>query len=327
MSYVLMAGWYYLRNPFDNVSKNNMRRLVALLRDHHDKLFMRSTDPDIAPLYALLLPNYEQFMSRYAEVQTNWGYYQSETLVVKNLFADLTRKLRRWEAMVITEYDVDTPQYLALLPANKSGLHIGGYDVRLEMLRSFEDALSRYPNLSAIRTEVSDFRVLIEKARTGQQGYEHKDQHLRQELERSRIDTVIAMHRILGHLIALYAHDPARIETFFELTYLQSPAPKNNSSSPTLLVQANSRSKVVEKNLTDNTVFELSNLSDITLGFFVTNDENAATPADITLLSPKEAQTYSLADLSDNSPNPRYLLVVNMHNEVARYKATVEEAE
>ena len=56
----------------------------------------------------------------------------------------------------------------------------------------------------------------------------------------------------------------------------------------------------------------------------MSNDENAATPADLSTLPPGETHVYTLEELSDGNPNPRYLMVVNMQNEQGRYKASVE---
>lgn len=328
MANVLAAIWFYLRNPFDNVTKSNFKRMVQLSRDLHDKLFKQSGDLDIQPLYNLLLPQYVSFNKLYAQVQNNWALYQASTLSVENLFAELNRKIKRWEAWILTEFDDSSPEYLSLLPNYKAPFQSGPYDIRLQMLAAFEMGLAAYPQLGNVLLDVQQFRINIEATRTKQQGFEQNDAELRQSLEGARIDLAVAMHRILGGLIQLYAHNTAHIETFFELRYLQAPTPKNNSNNPMLTVSGNSRSVAIETKFNDNNTIQLSNTGKVTLGFFITNNENAATPNDLTLLSPNESQTYSLPDLSDGLPEPRFLMVVNLNSEIGKYQFEIgtEEA-
>lgn len=324
MSQSAVSTWYYVRNPFDNVTKNSYKRMVLLSRDTHDKLLQRSSDPDILPLYNTYLPKYQAFNQTYTQLQSNWGMYQAATLRTENLFLELSRKSKRWEAMVMVQYDDRSAEYLSLFPNNKIPFQSGAYDMRLEALSTLELSLGNYADLSAVLAEVTLFRADIEAARTKQQGYEQNDSQLRLDLEHQRADLAIALQRLLGGLLYLYAHDPAQIETFFELQYLQSPAPKQDPDKPTRTVQANSRSTASSEPLNEGTLVELENVGNVPLGFFVSNDENAATPAVVSTLPPGEAQTYTLEELSDGTPNPRYLMVVNTQNEQGRYKASVE---
>ena len=298
--------------------------MVLLSRDTHDKLLRRSSTPAILALYNMYLPLYTAFNQTYTQMQSNWGMYQAATLNNENLFLELRRKAKRWEAMVLVQYDDQSAEYLSLFPSNKMPFHSGPYDMRLEVLSTLEISLGNYPALAAVLAEVSAFKTNIESTRTKQQGYEQNDRQLRLNLEHSRIELAIALHRVLGGLLQLYAHDPAQIETFFELQYLQSPTPKQNPDNPARIVQGNSRSTVSNTALSQGTLFQLDNVGNVTLGFFVSNDENAATPADLSTLPPGETQVYTLEELSDGNPNPRYLMVVNMQNEQGRYKASVE---
>lgn len=324
MSTISSASWYYLRNPFDNITKGNFKRMIMLARDTHDKLQGQSSNSVISILLQLLSPSFIAFNKAYIETQNNWALYQAETLRVENAFADLNRKSNRWGAIIQVIYDTDTAEYLSLFPNNKAPFKIGPYDLRLEALATLEKGLTAYPDLGLALAEVTAFRSQIEAIRTKQQGLEQQDAELRRSLELRRAELALALHRVLGGLIERFAENPAYIETFFELRYLQWPTPKINADNPTLSVQGNSRSKVIETTLNDNTIFSLANVGSVTLGFFVTNDENAATPNDMTMISEGETQTYSIADLTDGSEKPRFLMVVNMSQTPGRYRVSVD---
>ncbi|MBK9459293.1 MAG: hypothetical protein IPN94_07625 [Sphingobacteriales bacterium] len=241
------------------------------------------------------------------------------------MFKELTRKAKRWEAWILTEFDDDSPEYLSLMPNGRADFNKGPYEMRLKSVATLETALGAYPKLNTVLLDVQQFRTDIEAARTTQQGFEQNDKQLRQELEHARLDLAVAMHRVFGGLIQLYAHDTAHIETFFDMRYLQFTAAKRDPKAPVRTVSANSRSKVIERDFTNDVTLQISNVGNNSLGFFITNDENAATPNDITLLDAQESQSYTLSDLSDGTANPRFLMVVNMNDEIGRYQAVLIE--
>lgn len=320
----IISSWLYLRNMFDNVTKNNYKRMVSMARDLHDKLLRQNADAAILALYNLLLVEFLAFNKSFMAVSNNWALYQSNTLIVENFFKELTRKAKRWEAWVLTEFDDDSPEYLSLLPNKRAAFNSGPYEMRLKSVATLETAFGAYPALNTALLDVQQFRIEIEAARTTQQGFEQNDKQLRQDLEHARLDLAIAMHRVFGGLIQLYAHDTAHIETFFDMRYLSTTA-KRDPKAPVRTVLANSRSKVIERDFTNDVTLQISNVGNISLGFFITNDENAATPNDITLLNPQESQSYTLSDLSDGTANPRFLMVVNMNNEIGRYQTILIE--
>ena len=321
----ITSSWPYLRNMFDNVTKNNYKRMVSMARDLHDKLLRQNADTDILVLYNLMLAEFTLFNKSFMAVSNNWALYQSNTLTVENWFKELTRKAKRWEAWVLTEFDDDSPEYLSLLPNKRAAFNSGPYEMRLKSAATLETALGAYPTLNTALLDVQQFRLDIEAARTTQQGFEQNDKQLRQELEHARLDLAVAMHRVFGGLIQLYAHDTAHIETFFDMRYLQPNSTKHDTKAPVRTVSANSRSKVIERDFTNDVTLQISNVGNNSLGFFITNDENAATPNDITLLNPQENQSYTLSDLSDGTTNPRFLMVVNMNDEIGRYQAVLIE--
>lgn len=321
----ITSSWSYLRNMFDNVTKNNYKRMVSMARDLHDKLLRQNANADILVLYNLMLAEFMLFNKSFVAVSNNWALYQSNTLTVENWFKELTRKTKRWEAWVLTEFDDDSSEYLSLMPNGRADFNKGPYEMRLKSVATLETALGAYPTLNTVLLDVQQFRTDIEAARTTQQGFEQNDKQLRQDLEHARLDLAVAMHRVFGGLIQLYAHDTAHIETFFDMRYLQSTSTKRDKKAAVRTVSANSRSKVLERVFVDNDILQLSNVGNVSLGFFVTNDENAATPNDITLLDAQESQSYTLSDLSDGTTNPHFLMVVNMNDEIGRYQAVLIE--
>ena len=319
-------NWFYLRNVFNNVTSSNYKRMLSLSADHKAKLQQDSaTNPAINTLYLLLLPAFNAYTEKYAEVTSNYGQYRGATSTVETLASELNKQIKNWDIKILNVYDDSTPEYLALMQNGRKPFQSGTYEQRLNAVKALAISLAIYPSLSAVLPLVVAFRDDFEEARNIQQGLEHNDKMLRQELEQAREALAIVMHQIFGHLIALYAATPGIIESYYELQYLKAPAPKENLNPP-LNINANSRQQAMEGLFVSTDNFELENPGDTDLGYFVTETDLAATPNDIVFLQPKTKQVFTLAELSDRT-TPRKLIVVNLTDKNGQFRTRLVQME
>ncbi len=66
----ITSSWLYLRNMFDNVTKNNYKRMVSMARDLHDKLLRQNADAAILVLYNLMLAEFTLFNKCFVAVSS-----------------------------------------------------------------------------------------------------------------------------------------------------------------------------------------------------------------------------------------------------------------
>lgn len=222
------ALWTYLRNPFDNATKRNHKRMYLLATDHFDKLRQKAgEEAELAPLYERAAPAYERFVQLYRKTQTDRALYQMHTARLEAMMKELSSTLaRRWDVRIQARYDWNSPEYKALLPRQRRPLQSGAYELRINEAAALADKLANFPDLKDLQIEVADFARRLLDLRSHQQGFEGQGQGNENDLENSRRTLAVAMHAVLGGLIALYADNPTRISAFYELRHLRPNAPK-----------------------------------------------------------------------------------------------------
>mgnify|MGYP001484302133 FL=1 len=134
------------------------------------------------------------------------------------------------------------------------------------------------------------------------------------------------MHRIFGHLIALYAGQPAIIEAYYELKYLKAPVPKENPNPP-IEIQPNSRLQIMDDTFATDAQITIENTGDTQLGVYLTSNELAQPPDNLVVLTPKTKQTYAYAELIDGTPHPTKLIAVNLTEKKGYCKAAIAQLE
>lgn len=306
-------SWFYLQNPFDNVTKNSFKRMLIMATDHHDKLLNASVNSaQLQAIYQQFLPAFQTFKQTYMQTFAAGAVYQGNTQMVETLFAELSsKKIKQWDIQIQNVFLDDTPQYKMLLPTNRIPFQSGTYEGRTQAVQVLETNLAMFPQLSAVMTDVSDFRQKIEQARTIQQGYEKQNDDLVKLVEQHRTELAQMMHFVFGSLIAIYYQQPWQVETFYELKYLRTTS--SNATAPNLQTQnvpANSRVSVGNGKLLASNNLTLKNTGTTPLVFFTSNDINATLPIDAMVLQPNESQTAFADELSDGN-GFSWLIVVN----------------
>ncbi len=321
-------NWSYLRNVFDNVTSSNNKRMYIMSTDHRDKLFEKSTTiPEINTLYLLMQPAYVQFTDAYSKVTQDFTAYKVATSEFETLITALSSThIQNWDIAIQYLLPGDASAHQTLLPKGRTPFQSGAYEERIKAVRDLADALVAYPTLSTLLTQVVAFRNSLTAARVNQQGKEGSDTLSRQALEVARENLAVTMHRIFGHLIALYAGQPAIIEAYYELKYLKAPIPKENPNPP-IEIQPNSRLQIMDDTFATDAQITIENTGDTQLGVYLTSNELAQTPDNLVVLTPKTKQTYAYAELIDGTPHPTKLIAVNLTEKKGYCKAAIAQLE
>lgn len=308
------TSWYYLRNPFDAVTKSSFKRMLIMATDHHDKLLVESAnDPQIASLYQLFQPAYQAFKQAYNETFQKDAFYQGNTQIVESLFAELSStKIRQWDIWIQNVYLDNTPQYLMLLPSGRNPFQKGSYEARINAVVALEANLGSFSNLANVLADVNTFRLQLEQARTTQQGMEKGAANAVKAVEDRRLELAQIMQGVFGGLILRYYTNLAQVETFYELKYLRSSAGNDNNNTPALqphTIGANSRATLFGQ-LTAGDAITLKNTGSVPITCFTTNDVNASAPIDALVLQAGEEQT-AFADELSNGNGFAWLILMN----------------
>ena len=321
-------NWSYLRNVFNNVTSNNNKRMYIMATDHRDKLFEKSTTlPEINTLYLLMQPDYELFSQAYSKVTQDFNAYKAATFEFETHISALSSThIQNWDISIQYLMPGNASAYKMLLPKGRTPFQSGAYDERVKAVRDLADVMVAYPALSTLLTDVEAFRDVLTAARVAQQGKETTDTLSRQALEVARENLAITMHRIFGHLIALYADQPAIIEAYYELKYLKAPIPKENSNPP-IEIQPNSRQQIMDDTFATDANITIENTGDTQLGVYLTSNELAQTPDTLVVVQPKTKQTYAYAELIDGTPHPTKLIAVNLTQRKGYCKAAFAQLE
>lgn len=263
--------WSYLQNPFDNRTKRSNKLMNTIATDHHDRLLAnKNRHQDLENLYIDFLPFYQSFKNFYTEISTNAAFYKGNTQSVETLLLELRiKKSVRWEAFILSLYDMGSVQYTQLLPTGRKGFYEGSYESRINELASFVQRLSKFPDLANAKTDAEQFLATLTAARTAQQGTEGTAAQLSTDLENARKALAERLHYHFAILLSLYYKEPTRVEDFFQMEYLTS---KSNISSENeggnvegaqveISIPAGSKAVAFENEVVEGDEVEVTNLS------------------------------------------------------------------
>ena len=321
---MISNDWFYLRNFFDNVTKNSMRRMYVMSRDHHDKLKnAAANDPFIAQLFQQFLPYYKDFIDAYSNNSSMKAKYEGYTMKVVDLFLQLTQKIKQWDIWIQNVYMEGTPEYQMILPNRRTPFQSGSYESRIGELRSLEKNLSNFPQLSNTHNDVSSFLQNIDQIRTDQQGVEQQDSENGVRLEEARIKLAKIMHGIFGALLYHYWENSVVVNTFYERKFFEIGS--SNSSSINYInynLPAKNSLNLYENELTLNSKFLINNTSESILEIYATDDLTTPPPAFMLRLQAGEKGEYLLTEIGNGAPDEtlKFLIVNNPSNNKATFK-------
>ena len=318
----------YLLNPFMAVTTGNFKRALIMGRDHRDKLgSYANTEADLQALYQEMNLAYTKFETAYSNVHANEAVYRGHTQILEELMQELmSQKIREWDIAIQGIFLDNTAQYKMLLPNNRKPFQQGAYELRIAAVRTLEQLLGNFAQLSAAREDVAAFLTKLNNARTRQQELEALDSSVRQELEAERVELCLIMHRIFTSLVAKHYRNPKEVERYYEMKYLQSPAPAKEVEMVENEVSVGGRLTIFEGKLTANSHVNLKNTGSVGLRVFSSSDANASVPNDALTLEAGASGSFYSTELSDGQ-GYNWLIVVNENAVAGRLRSAVEEIE
>lgn len=323
------STWSYLQNPFDNVTKRNLKRMLLMATDHFDKLRgAAQTNPQVQQWYTNELPHYQAFVNLYNKAHAQKNIYGMHTQEFEEQIRQLSsEKIKRWDIQIQTQYDDNSAKYKALLPNGRAPFQRGAYETRINEIETLYNALGHFPNLAHVQTEVSNFLQTIREGRSEQQAAEKQESDYSKMLEDARKVLAMAMHRIFGNLLALFAHDPEWVEGFYELKYLRAGSNssddtkdegENTVKSSSAQLPANAQTVQLQGDILPEDEILIENIGETILEAWTTDDPNAAPPARTLLVSPQQSGSFVAKNICSGSP--KALVLRNLDAETGKYE-------
>ena len=277
--------WSYLQNPFENRTKKSTKRMDIIATDHFNKLMIyKNTDKALLNLYNEFISIYQAFKKNYTQLNIITMLYKENTKNVETLFSLLrTKKSVRWEAMVLSIYDIDSTEYTYLFSTGRRAFYESTYEKRIQELHFFIQRLSKFPNLLNIQTDAELFLATLINARKNQKQIENTLAKLSICLEESRKTLAERLHYHFAILLSLYYKEPTQVEAFFDMNYLSSKEIINSESAEkTTITSFNTiNTPIIEKENLESTEtlkekeLPISNhYSDVNDSYSVINKEN-----------------------------------------------------
>jgi hypothetical protein len=291
-------SWRYSTNQFDNSTKNSKKRMKIISTDHDGKLMERQGEPGIGDLYAFYHPLHEGYINKYSDWMVMRASYKGSSLVIRNLFGELSSsRIRTWDVTIQGFYPLNTQRYVELLPNRRKPFQNGGYEQRSAAVQALVQAIGTDDNLHTLKEDVIAFRTSVDDARNAQQGKEGMVDELSLQLEARRIACAEALFRNLGDLMHIYYQDPSHIAAFFDLDNLRRTSREEEEPEvPTVYTLPCLQYVNAEVTFNDDTRLGFYNSGQVPVTIF-TGGETPEVPADAFVLQQGAQAVKRASDL------------------------------
>lgn len=324
--------WSYLQNPFDNVTKRNLKKMLLMATDHFAKLKDEAnTDADISRIYQDFAPVFKNFQDLYEQSNTNKAIYEMHTQLLETKMADLSSTaIGQWDIEMQYLIGAKSPEYTMLMSKGRAIFQRGAYELRIDAVKSLASRLRTFPQLANLQQRVEQYGQELERIRTEQQGVEKNESKYSDLLEDARVELAQSMQAILGYLMYRYRGNVKLVENFYELKYLRS----NTSTSADDGENTNNVVKTAQNTIapaktneeldgfiqpTDEITIE--NTGDTSLEVWTTDDINAAAPSNSLVVSANQAAVFIAQDISNGGTSK--LALLNPDTITGEYKVTL----
>ena len=230
--------WIHIRNVFFRPLINSYKKTDIVSADTLAKLYKEQLDAAatlIATLYQRLKPFVEKFKEEYLDWQLANQHYAGATLRVDNLEAELRGSLiRKWDILIQVEYDINSPEYLELLPNNRAPYQTGPRESRINAVGSLAKNLLNYAPLGDMQVTVQNFYELMVKTRDRQQGLERLVRSSSDDLKAAQQDVIDELYYVFLSLKLANYKDRSPVTGYFQMNILRSASSSSSDNDEVL---------------------------------------------------------------------------------------------
>ncbi len=229
-----MNPWKYAENTFLVVTTGNFKLMNILIADHTARIAQAVTavnppDSDFTTMQGRLTPVKTAWDAAYNAWIAARGTYKGKTQALEAKLADLSGlRIKQWDIAVQGVFLEGTPEYTQLLPNGRGPFQHGAYDLRIAEVKALQTRLAPFtganPSLAALATAVGTFHGEIKLLRDAQQGQEGAVNTASATVEAQRLAAGNVMYQNLGRLMEKFVLVTAKIEDYFDMSYIRDGA-------------------------------------------------------------------------------------------------------
>jgi hypothetical protein len=305
--------WSASRNPLISCTKRNNRKMDAISTDLDVKLLAKSADPVFTPIYNAYHPVYNTFHKSYVDYKTAISEMHGSTLVIEALWKEVSSKLiDKWDTSVKGVYEKGSDKHKALFSKGHEIFRTGPYQERTSNIESFKSLLSADPALAATATLVGNFLTDYTAAYQLHTANKLKVKDLSDEVKINNKACAVAMFKVLGSLIMMFADTPEKIENYFLVDEIMRSTPKEEGgeSTETLLTIAGEQSLEAGITFSDTTKIRAYNSGTEILYLYTTAVKEPGTVPDAAYqLIPEAEEVIEMYTLG--AAGNRYFYIAN----------------
>ena len=306
--------FFFFINIFLPKARKNFKNMATQGNVHLDALTAYESNPKVAALKAHYSEVYSIFRNLYDAWMGALGISVGGTKGFDEAFSEARAKLKEWDRQILGYYTENSVEYTCIFPKKRSFIFKGTQDQQLSKLRTFENEVKKYTNLSSIANEVAQYNQSLAHA------YENKGvahgglPKASSELESAYVELGYALYEDMHSLCVVFSRTPEMVENFFDMALLRSAKVEYDASSQTMNIKAGKKSASRIKFAAGNTVL-VKNLGSHMLYFYAA--ANAKTTAPLTLFKVEPSQELQLTAAQLGAPENSILIFVNSESSVS----------
>ena len=229
-------NWIHLSNPFFHPLKNSYKKSDIVVVDTLSKFNKERQDSTfIDSLYQRLKPFADVFKEKFIDWQLANQHYAGATLRVENLEAELRGSvIRKWDILIQVEYDINSPEYLELLPDNRTPYQTGSRESRVNAVGNLAKNLLNYSPLVDLQVKVQTFYDLMVKTRDRQQGLERLVRSSSDALKAAQLDVIDELHYVFLSLKLANYKDRSPVSGYFQMNILRDTSSSSSDNEEIL---------------------------------------------------------------------------------------------
>lgn len=303
----MKQDWRFAQNVFGNVTKGNYLKMLKISTWHINALKAKAGDPYYDALIAAYQPLHDAVEAEYNKWDTSKGTHVGSTASFEELLKMLSEiKAEDWDVAIQNIYRRDTPKYLSLLPHYRKSFQSGSNEARVNAVKNLSKAIGTDAALATVKADVDAFILLLNKARTDQQGDLSDTSDFSEDFEEARVAAAEGQYRDLGSLMNKFYKTPKAIEPFFDLANIR----KAPQAEFTGTVNKGALKNIFKRTVQPATEFRLINNGAAPLKFAFVSEKNDDIGATHVLVLAEEEETVPASALG-KVPEDKFFKVKN----------------
>ncbi|MEO5571665.1 MAG: hypothetical protein ABIT08_06030 [Bacteroidia bacterium] len=311
----MKKDWAYVENVFLNLAKRSRPRAIGAIAYTTSQLDERKTDPFYMDLFNFLDPLNQAVVDEEAALIAQGGAQKASTKTVDDLLDDLSSdKIEEWDIAVQAAgaaYRKGKPAYIAIFPNDRGPFQSGGKKERIAAVKALGIALTGIVPLAAVKTSVNAYYILLDAARTAQEGQLGNTETDSSDLTDALVAGMEGLWFVLATCMAKYYTAPKTVEPLFALNLIRESEQTEFQRS----IKKGGYSNIAKRTLEPTDKIRVKVLTARRVRFFITDEKNDINPTMFKDIDGLEEEVFDVS-LAGNVPAAKFIKAFNLDDTI-----------